>query len=195
MVGSSFTLPGQFGEVAAEVVQGGGLRLLLALLGGGVGRCSRGATSDPGGLRGAHVGAQDLEGLAPAILEGDPQRVQDLRGDGLLLPEESQEEVLRSHIGVVQVTGLGHGELEDLLRLGSIGELAQGDGGLPLLDRLFDPFVDLVEVRVQVGEYRGGDALSLPDQAQEDVLRTRHNRAAGGSLRRGPSPALFGHGL
>ena len=49
-------------------------------------------------------------------------------------------------------------------------QFAERDGRLPLADRLLDPLVDLVEVDVQVHQDSGGHSLTLPDEAEQDVL-------------------------
>ena len=79
--------------------------------------------------------------------------------------------MLGAHVGVVEVAGLGHRELEHFLGARRVGELAQGDGGLPLADRLLYALVDLLEVHVEVREHRGRHSLAFPDEAQQDVLR------------------------
>jgi len=78
--------------------------------------------------------------------------------------------VLGADVRVVELARLGHGELEHLLGARGIGQFAERDRGLPLPDRLFHPLVNLIEVDVQVGEYRGCDSLPLADEPEEDVL-------------------------
>ena len=51
------------------------------------------------------------------------------------------------------------------------GQVGAGGGGrLPLLDRLLDLLLDVLEVDVQIGEHRRRHAFALADQAEEDVL-------------------------
>src|SRR5690606_16330819 len=150
-------------QIPAEVVERRGLALLLALRRGAPARARR--------RRRVQVAAQELERLRPRLLQGDAERIQDLGRDPLLLPEQAEEQVFRAYVGVVQLPRLGHRIFEHLLRTGSVGQLAQRYGGLPLEDRLLDPFVDLLEVDVQVHEDRRGHPLALPDEAEQDVLR------------------------
>ena len=74
-------LAGELGEVPAEVVERGRLRLLLALLARLLGL----PAADRRGLGGTHVRAEHLERLGPGLLERHPERVQHLGRDPLLL--------------------------------------------------------------------------------------------------------------
>src|SRR5690606_8033676 len=126
-------------QVTAEVVERRGLRLLVAAL-GAAGR--RGAAPDARGLGGADVGTQHLQGLRASLLERHAERVEDLRRDALLLAEKAEKQMLRADVGVAEVSGLGHRELEHLLGTARIGQLAERDGGLPLSDGLLHALVD-----------------------------------------------------
>ncbi len=96
----------QRGEVAAEMIQRGRLRLLL-------GTRRRAGGRALGGLR--HVGAEKAEGFRPRLLEVDPGVGEHLGGDALLLAQQPEQEVLGAHVGVVQLPRLAHGQLEHLL--------------------------------------------------------------------------------
>ena len=156
-------LGGELGEVAAEVIQRRSLGLLF--------RLGRGAGLGCRGLRLRHVAAQQPQGLRARLLQAHARVGQHLGGDALLFPEQTQQEVLGAHVGVVQLPGLGHGQLQHLLGPRGVRQVGP-DGGarFPLLDRLLDLLLDLLEVDVEVGQDRGGDAFALANQAQEDVL-------------------------
>src|SRR5213592_1295317 len=54
---------------------------------------------------------------------------------------------------------------------GGIGQVGAGGGGrFPLLDRLLDLLLNVFEIDVEIREDRGGHALALADQAEQDVL-------------------------
>ena len=167
--GVELALTGEIGQVAAEVIQCGRLRLLVSLAPSR--RRRRAAATDPRGLTRGDVGSQDFQRLGPCFLQGDAQGVQHLGRNPLLFAKQSKEQVFRAHVGVVEFPGLGHGELEHLLGAGGIGKLAEGDRCLPFSDGLLYPLVDLIQVHAQVGEDCGRNPLSLPYESQEDVLR------------------------
>src|SRR5690606_4047072 len=113
-----------------------------------------------------------LQGLRASLLERHAERVEDLRRDALLLAEKAEKQMLRADVGVAEVAGLGHRELEHLLGTARIGQLAERDGGLPLSDGLLHALVDLIEIHAEIREHGRRDALALADQAEQNVLRT-----------------------
>ena len=166
MVGSSWPSARELGEVAAEVVERRRLGLLLAPSGD----AGRGLPPPACWARG-HVASEEPQRLGARLLEGDPGVVEDLRGDALLLAQQPEQQVLGAHVGVVELAGFGHRELEHLLGARRIGKVGPGPmRGLALLDRLLDLLLDLFEVDVQVGEHGRRDALALADEAEQDVL-------------------------
>ena len=78
--------------------------------------------------------------------------------------------MLRADVGVAEFSRFGHRKLEHLLGTRRVGEFAERNRGLPLLHRLLDLFVDLVEIDVQVREHRSSYSLALTDEAEEDVF-------------------------
>ena len=76
-------------------------------------------------------------------------------------------------VGMIQLPGLTHCKLKYLLGSRGIREIRTGRGRrLPLLDRLLDPLLDLVQVHIQVGEHCGRHTLPFAYQPEENVLRT-----------------------
>ena len=91
-------------------------------------------------------------------------------GDGVLEPQEAQEEVLRSDVRVHQPLGFFLGELEGLFRLLAERDL---DGRGELFARWVPPFeLRLQEVHgdVRAGEQLARGFLSFFQEAQQDVL-------------------------
>ncbi len=159
----------QLREVAAEVIQRRRLGLLLAFL-----RRRRRRT---GWLLSAarlslNVGAKDAQRLRARGLEVHAGVGQHLRGDALLLAKQAQEQVLRADVAVSQLARFAHRQLEHLLGARCIGQIgARGLGSFPLLDRLLDLLLNLVEFDVEVLQNGRGHAFTLADEAKQDVLR------------------------
>jgi hypothetical protein len=102
---------------------------------------------------------------------------QEAGGDARVDPEDPDEEVLRTDVGMHHRLRLVGGVGEDLLRL--LGErelLGRGDAldedPVPL-----DLLPDVVGLHVEAREDLPGDVLALPEDAEEDVLRLDHLRA------------------
>ncbi len=155
-------------EVAAEGVEGGGLRLarrggLLPL--GGLGPLL-------GPLRGAlgRVGPEQLDDLLAHFLGLDAEVLQHVGGGAVALADEPEQEVLGPDVVVAQRLGLLHGELEDPLRAGREGELGAGDGARALLHQPLDLGADLAQVDVEVLQDLGRDAAALLHEPEQDVL-------------------------
>src|SRR5205823_10136720 len=82
-----------------------------------------------------------------------------------------KEEMLGPHVRMMQLAGLAHRELENLLRAGCVGEVGAGaPSSRPLLDGLLNPPGNLFQVDVEVCQHGRGDTLTFPNQAQQDVL-------------------------
>jgi hypothetical protein len=122
------------------------------------------------GGRGRRLAAQQLERLAARVLQRYPQLAQHLGRDPLLFAKQAQQQVLGADVAVVELACLGHGELQHLLGARRVRQLAQGDGRLAAAHGLFDLFLYLVEVHVEVVQNGGRHTLALADQAQQDVL-------------------------
>ena len=134
----------------------------------------RWAGAPAGGRRPAlrHLGAEQTQRLRARGVEVDARVGQHLRGNALLLAEKPEQQVLGADVAVVELARLAHGELEDLLRARRIGKIGAGRlRRFPLLDGLLDLLLNLVEIDAQVLENRRGDALTLADEAEQDVLR------------------------
>src|ERR1051325_1015145 len=101
----------------------------------------------------------------------DPGVGEHLCRDALLLPQQPEQQVLGADVGVIQLAGFAHRELEHLLGARRIGQTVTGGRGrFPLLDGLFDLLLDLFEVDVEVGQNGRRHPLALADQPEQDVL-------------------------
>ena len=158
-------LSGQGRQVPAEVIQRRRLRLLL----GAGNRLGLAPTLQPR----RHVTTQQSQSLGPRLLQVDPCVGQNLSRNPLLLPQQAEEQVFGTDVGMIQLPGLTHRKLQYLLGSRGIREIGTRRGRrLPLLDRLLDPLLDLVQVHIQVGEHCGRHTLPFAYQPEENVLRT-----------------------
>ncbi len=148
-------LPGELGEVAAELVEHHGpLGGLLAGL----------------ALALARVAGQELDDLLADTVEVSAELLEDLGGHALALPDQAEQDVLGADVVVAELQRLAERQLEDLLGPGREGDVA-GRGGLSLADDLLDLGADGLERDAQGLERLGGDPLPLVDQPEQDVLR------------------------
>ena len=120
--------------------------------------------------RARHIRAQQFQRLLPGTLQAHAERLQDLRSDSFLLPQQTEQQMLRADVAVVQFAGLGHGELQHLLGSRRVGQLTHRRPGLTLAHLLFGALLNLVQIDVQVQQHGRRDAFSLTDQPQQDVL-------------------------
>jgi hypothetical protein len=81
--------------------------------------------------------------------------------------------VFGAHVRMAELASFTHRQLEHLLRARGIWQIGpSGLGCFSLLDRLLDLLLDLVQLDGEVLQYGGGDPLTLPDEAEQDVLRS-----------------------
>ena len=114
--------------------------------------------------------AQQVEHLLADLFQLQAQVHQHLGGHAFLLAQQAQQDVLGADVVVVQVAGLLHRVLDDLLGPGRLGQLAHGDHVGAALDELLDLQADLAQIDVEVLQHVGRDAAAFLDQAQQDVL-------------------------
>ena len=116
------------------------------------------------------VPGQELDDLLADPGEVGAQALQHLCGHTLALADQPQQHVLGSDVAVAELQRLTQRQLEHLL--GSGGE-GRGPGrsrtGQP--DGLLDLFPDSLQRDAEGLESLGRDALTLVNQAQEDVFR------------------------
>ena len=152
-------VPGQLREVPSELVEHH--RSLAAALRG---------TGDLLTLAGGVAGEELDHGLADAV-EVRTELLQHLRGDALALADQSEQDVLGADVVVTELQRFAERQLENLL--GARGERdVTRRRGLALPDDLLDLLTNGFERDVERLQRLGGDALTLMDQAEEDVLRT-----------------------
>ena len=150
---------GELGEVAAELVEherAAGLRLA-------------GAAALRRALLAAGVAGEELDDLLADAREVGAQLHEDLGGDALTLADEAEEDVLGADVVVAELQRLAEAQLEDLLGPGREGDVARR-GGAAVTDDLLDLGAHGLQRDAERLERLGGDALTLVDQAEQDVL-------------------------
>ena len=169
---------GEFGEVATEAVERGGLALGCAAAARAF--AARGRTAAHRGLlrlarRGGFLAldarAEEVEHLFADFLELEADVHEDLGGHAIVLAEETEEQVLRAHIVVVQVSGFLDRVLDDLLGARGLRELAHRHHLWSALDELLNLETDLAQVDVEVLQHIGANARAFLHEAEQDVLR------------------------
>ena len=140
--GIEFVLASQFGEIAAEAVEG--RRLALARLAAAT--TSAGTTSAAAFLstRAAapfatvHTVAEQVQHFFSYVFEFQPEVHQDLRGHTFLLTDQPQEQVFGADVVVVEVPRLFHRVLDHLLGARRLWQLAHRDHVRSRLHDLLD---------------------------------------------------------
>ena len=95
-----------------------------------------------------------------------------MRGNSFFFAKQSQQQVLGADVAVSELAGFAHRELQHLLGARCIWKVgARGLRGFSLLDRFFDLLLDLVQLDVQVLQDCRGHALTLSNEAEQNVLR------------------------
>ena len=157
-------ISGQLGEVAAELIEGGGFgRTLATAAGGHLGRLAQHADH-----LGAHLGEINAEVF------------QDPGSDALTFADQAQQQVLGADVVVTQLAGFLQGQLENTFGPGGEGDLHGHEAGAPA-DDLLDFHPGILEVDPHGLEDLGGHAGALTDQTQQDLLRANEvvSQAAG----------------
>ena len=154
--------PGQLGEVAAELVEDGAARRDI--------RQRSGAAPAvrllwPGGL----VARKQLDNLLADPGQVCTQADQHLRGHAFTLADQAEQHVLGPDVVVAELQSLPQGKLQDLL--GPWGERRRPGGGRPgRPDRLLHLFTHSFQTDAQRFQRLGCHALTLVDEAEQDVL-------------------------
>ena len=121
-----------------------------------------------GGLLALEAGEQ-LDDLLADPVEVGAELDQHLGGDALALADQAEQDVLGADVVVAELQRLAQRQLEDLL-----GARRERDVPARRLLALADDLLDLrahgLQRDAEALERLGGDALTLVDEAQEDVL-------------------------
>ena len=163
-------LAGHLGQITTEGIQ----RRRLAL----TARSSRRAGSDTrirrtGAdrlIRISPTGAEQVQHFLANLIQLESQVHQHLGSHAVLLAQQTQQQVLRTDIVVIQISGLFDRVLDDFLGPRRLRKLAHGDHLGAALDQLLDFQAHLPQINVQVLEHVGADARALLDQPEQDVL-------------------------
>ena len=166
--GIEFPLASQFCQVATKTVQSWSLALAC------LARC--GCLASPGAFGTPfatfHAVAEKIQNFFADVFQLQPEIHQNLCGDTFLFPDQTEQQVFGTDVVMVEVTGLFHRVLDHLLGARSLRKLAHRDHIGPRLDDLFDFQTDLAQVNLKVLQHIGGNAGSLFDEAEQDVLST-----------------------
>ncbi len=173
-------LAGEVGQVAAERVERGRLALAVALRRAGVAARLAAAAAAAGAALLLAVlalvlvvvlrGAEELEHFLAHFLELDAEVHQHLRGDALVLADQTEQQVLGADVVVAEVARFLERQLEHLLGPRRERQLAHGDHRGAGLDDLLDLVPDLLEIDRHVLQDVGGDAAAFLNQPEQDVL-------------------------
>ena len=151
-------LAGGLGQVAAELVEHQARRR------GGLARGGAG-----GGRLLALVAGEQLDDLLADPVEVGAELDQHLGGDALALADQPEQDVLRADVVVAELQRLAQRQLQHLL-----GPRRERDVParrlLALADDLLDLLADALEGDAEALQGLRGDALTLVDQAEQDVL-------------------------
>ena len=102
-------------------------------------------------------------------LRSAPSLTQHLGGDALALADQAEQDVLGADVVVAELQRLAQRQLEHLL--GARGERDVAAGRLlALADDLLDLGAHGLQRDAEALQRLGGDALTLVDQAEQDVL-------------------------
>ncbi len=148
------------GQVAAELVEHQGGRRCVPTSGSGRGR---------GGRLLALEAGQQLDDLLAHPVEVGAQLLEHLGGDTLALADQAEQDVLGADVGVAELQRLAQGQLEHLLGPGREGDVP-ARRLLALADDLLDLGAHRLERDVEALERLRGDALTLVDEPEQDVL-------------------------
>ncbi len=155
-------LAGSLGQVSAELVEHqracGSALLLHAGSGTGAGAFL------------ALVAGDELDDLLAHAVEVGTQLDEHLRCDALALADEAEQDVLGADVVVAELKRLAQAQLEDLLRPRREGDVA-GGRLLALADDLLNLLADRLQRDAEALQSLGGDAFTLVDEAEQDVLR------------------------
>ncbi len=114
--------------------------------------------------------AQQAEHFLADVFQLQAEVHQHLRGDAFLLAQQAEQNVLGADVVVVQIAGLFHRILDDLLGPRRLRQLAHRDHVGPALDELLDFEANLAQIDVEVLEHIGGDAAAFLDEPEQHVL-------------------------
>ena len=104
------------------------------------------------------------------LVQVHAERLEHARGDALALAHEAQQQMLCADVVVSEPAGLVDGELDHALRTRREADLAD-DRAVTTADDELDGRPHLRQLDVHVLEHPRRDALALPDEPEQQVLR------------------------
>ena len=120
---------------------------------------------------GAGVAGEELDDLLADPGQVGAQLHQHLGGDALALADEAEQDVLGADVVVAELQRLAERQLQDLLGAWGEGDVATGRRAA-LADDLLDLRAHRLQGDAERLERLRGDALTLVDQPEQDVLGT-----------------------
>ncbi len=98
------------------------------------------------------------------------QALQDACSHTLTLPQEPQQQVLSTDVGVVEGLGLLAGQSQDFFHPRGVRNITRGFSVRAHADLLFDSGTHGVQVKAKPLQHANGNALAQVDQPQQQVL-------------------------
>ena len=160
-------------EVAAELVEHerAGLAVATGTTGSGAGLLAGTARGAALATRaGARVARQQLDDLLTHPAEIGTELDENLSGNALTLANQPEQNVLGADVVVAELQCFAQAELKDLLGTRGEGNVAAGRRAA-LTDDLLDLIAHRFEADTERLQSLGGDALTLVNEAEQDVLR------------------------
>ena len=157
-------LGGFGGQVAAELVENGGTGLVLLVRHAtGVGQIALAVSG------GAGVAANHIDGCAAQLAQINVHLDEHLSAHAFALANQAEQNMLSADVAVAQLQSLTQRELQHLLGMRGKGDVPVR-GRVALADHLFDLLAGGVQLHALRGECLGGHALTLSDQAEQQVF-------------------------
>ena len=152
------------GQVAAELVENGGTGLVLLVRHAtGVGQIALAVSG------GAGVAANHIDGCAAQLAQINVHLNEHLSAHAFALANQAEQNMLSADVAVAQLQSLTQRELQHLLGMRGKGDVPVR-GRVALADHLFDLLAGGVQLHALRGECLGGHALTLSDQAEQQVF-------------------------
>ena len=171
--GVELALAGGLGEVASELVEDLAVAALLVVAAlAGTDACAGGcllAAATARGTRRPLVARQQLDDLLAHAGEIGAELDEHLRGHTLAFADQPEQDVLGADVVVAELQRLTQGEFEHLLRTWREGDVTRRRRAA-LADDLLDLAAHRFEGDAEALESLRGDAFSLVDQPEQDVL-------------------------
>ena len=112
---------------------------------------------------------QDVDDLRADLVQADPERLEDARGDTFALADQTQQQMLGADVVVIQATCFVNRQLDHLLGTRSQTNVARNRAVAATDDEL-DCAAHLVELDAEIAEDLGSNTFPLADETEQQVL-------------------------